>query len=227
MQLTYAPKAWGSEKASWKAVIQLNLIRSVNTILDTLNAHLTSHTPSPTSTLLPRRVMSPPPAPSSDDPFASPTPVVEIASEKKSYLLKLSLRLAPLRQVEMDLKARLGDGTEELTEADVVHQSLSLATSPFDDPPSPTSASPPRISPRPSREVVVRSHLAWKLRERQRKKKEKPGSRPSSSESNESDATTEVLAGCAEDMSALWADATVQEVINATGLLESLGDSAE
>ncbi|KAH9067983.1 G-alpha-domain-containing protein [Lactarius deliciosus] len=35
-QMSYAPKAWEEERMSWRAIIHLNLIRSVNTILDAL-----------------------------------------------------------------------------------------------------------------------------------------------------------------------------------------------
>ncbi|KDQ53612.1 hypothetical protein JAAARDRAFT_39301 [Jaapia argillacea MUCL 33604] len=50
-QINYAYRAWSEERASWRAVIQLNLVRSVNTILDILSKEMTpSSVPSsPTS----------------------------------------------------------------------------------------------------------------------------------------------------------------------------------
>ena len=214
MQITYAPKAWALEKASWKAVIQLNLIRSINTILDALATHL-ANVPQPS-----RRVASPPPSPpspvSDDDAFAGPP--VQFSSEKRNFLLKLSLRLAPLRQVEIDLKARLGDGTEEVTEANAAAQDM--AASPFDDP-------QPRVSPRPSKEIVVRSHSVWKTKEKERKAKDRGSFRPTAGADADRDCATEVLAGCAEDMVALWTDAVVRDIVDGRGIVRGLGDSAE
>ncbi|EMD34541.1 heterotrimeric G-protein alpha subunit [Gelatoporia subvermispora B] len=39
-QLAFARRAWQAERASWRAVIQLNLIRSVNTVLDVFTDEL-------------------------------------------------------------------------------------------------------------------------------------------------------------------------------------------
>ncbi|KAF5362698.1 hypothetical protein D9758_011741 [Tetrapyrgos nigripes] len=39
-RLTYSRSEWDAEKTSWRTVIQLNLIRSINTILDTLQAEI-------------------------------------------------------------------------------------------------------------------------------------------------------------------------------------------
>ncbi|TDL27760.1 G-alpha-domain-containing protein [Rickenella mellea] len=39
MQLTCAPKKWAAERGAWRVVIQLNLVRSVNVILDELGRH--------------------------------------------------------------------------------------------------------------------------------------------------------------------------------------------
>lgn len=217
MQITYAPKAWAVEKASWKAVIQLNLIRSVNVIIDALSASLTP-TPSPSTR---SRVASPPPEPpSDDDPFTSTAGTVQVPSDQRSHLLKLSLRLAPLRQVEIDLKARLGDGTNEITEVDAAFQAMTA--SPFDDPPQ-------KISPRPSKEFTVRSHQAWKRKEKERKEKDRASFRPSAGGAGDSDRdiTSEVLAGCAEDMIALWEHHIVREVVEHGGADKMLGDSAE
>ncbi|TFY59969.1 hypothetical protein EVJ58_g5438 [Rhodofomes roseus] len=33
-QLTFAPQAWAAERASWRAVVQLNLVHSINFVLD-------------------------------------------------------------------------------------------------------------------------------------------------------------------------------------------------
>lgn len=95
--MTYARAAWKQERASWRAVIQLNIIRSVVTILETLEAEMDDPT---------------------DDEFMEdasgcsipgsqpPVPLTE-----KHQLLKL--RLGPLRRVETDLRRRLGAGADE------------------------------------------------------------------------------------------------------------------
>lgn len=207
MQLTYAPKAWVAERATWRAVTQLNLIRTVNAILDALAADLAS--PSP-------------PASSAGEP--SPCAPLTVPADRKQAFAKLKLRLAPLRQVEVDLKARLGAGTEEVTEA-ASHLSLSsddghegLMATPFDGTAYHTSSDSPSSSPSRrrgahAREIVVRSHKAWKekvsatrlggSREREREGRDRDRDR---------DSATEVLAGCREDMVALWGDAVVREV---------------
>lgn len=218
MQLTYAPKAWVLEKASWRAVIQLNLIRSINAILDALAVHLTGPA-QPAQSI--RRVTSPPPSPTSeDDTFTNIAPRVQIPPEKRNFLLKLKLRLTPLRRVEIDLKARLGAGTDEVTEANSGFQPMTA--SPFDDPPH-------TVSPRPSRELIVRSHQFWKSREKERKEKDRSSFRPTSAGATDAarDSATDVLAGCEEDMLSLWSDPFVRDLADKMGLLQALGDSAE
>ncbi|KAJ3526907.1 hypothetical protein NM688_g8198 [Phlebia brevispora] len=221
MQLTYAPRAWEQEKASWRAVIQLNLVRSINVILDALALRLAatpaSSRKSSMSPISPSsgRFMSPPPSPTlEDNPYSS---MGSIPSERRNHLLKLRLRLAPLRQVEVDLKARLGDGTNELTELNI--GSEPLFASPFDDAPA--------ISSRPSKEVTVRSHQSFKDKERDRKTKNRTSLRQTPTGVDvDRDPVSDVLAGCADDMVTLWEDSVIQDLVDA-GALESLGDSAK
>ena len=42
IQRIQAPETWAAERASWRIVIQLNLVRAVNTILDILSTELTT-----------------------------------------------------------------------------------------------------------------------------------------------------------------------------------------
>ncbi|KAF8200745.1 guanine nucleotide binding protein, alpha subunit [Pholiota molesta] len=51
-QMTYAQKSWSEERLSWKAVILLNLVRSVNIMTDILESHLDMTTLSSTSRIL-------------------------------------------------------------------------------------------------------------------------------------------------------------------------------
>jgi len=83
-QLLFAPKSFYAEVEAWKAVIHLNLVRSVNFILDLLEdprSPSTEHRRSPSATASRER--------SSND------------------LRFLKMRLAPLRQVEQMLSRRL------------------------------------------------------------------------------------------------------------------------
>ncbi|KAL5495940.1 hypothetical protein ACEPAI_1404 [Sanghuangporus weigelae] len=102
-QLTYARKAWQEERDSWRAVIQLNLLRSVNTILDILQREMTGsgYISSPTS------------SDSEDEDEQHDSTHLQFTEMHK--LLKL--RLAPLRRVQKDLECRLGSGAEEPTDA--------------------------------------------------------------------------------------------------------------
>ncbi|KAF8886520.1 guanine nucleotide binding protein, alpha subunit [Infundibulicybe gibba] len=86
-QLMYEPKAFRTERASWRAVIQLNIVRSIHLILEAMGrAQANAHTPS-----------------GSELPQLTPD------------LLKLKMRLAPLLQVEEVLTRRITPGgVEEL-----------------------------------------------------------------------------------------------------------------
>ncbi|EIM81854.1 G-alpha-domain-containing protein, partial [Stereum hirsutum FP-91666 SS1] len=50
LQMTYAPAAWARQRASWRAVIQLNLIHSINLILDILASVASTPSASSSST---------------------------------------------------------------------------------------------------------------------------------------------------------------------------------
>jgi guanine nucleotide-binding protein subunit alpha len=83
--MQYSRETWLDERSSWRAIIQLNLIRSVVTLLDLVGDAL------------------------SDSYFdASLLPLTE-----KHRLLRL--RLAPLRGVQQDLQRRLGAAAIEET----------------------------------------------------------------------------------------------------------------
>ncbi|KAH9852465.1 G-alpha-domain-containing protein [Lenzites betulinus] len=93
-QIQFAPGALRAESDAWRAVIHLNLVRTVNFILDVLTRPSTAATPmslggdaSPTSTTFPRR-LSATPQPNSD-------------------LRRFKLALSPLRQVERILATHL------------------------------------------------------------------------------------------------------------------------
>jgi guanine nucleotide-binding protein alpha-1 subunit len=82
--MTYAREEWKRERLSWRAVIQLNLIRSIVTILDLVQGAL--------------------------DNIASAPPSI---ANNVTSLQVLLLRLKPLRTVKKDLMQALGRGARE------------------------------------------------------------------------------------------------------------------
>jgi guanine nucleotide-binding protein subunit alpha len=86
-QLLFAPKSFHAEVGAWKAVIHLNLVRSVNFVLDVLQDPSPSRPPS--SAGLPR------------SPNGQPN-----SNQLANDLRFLTMRLAPLRQVEHMLTRR-------------------------------------------------------------------------------------------------------------------------
>jgi hypothetical protein len=85
--MKYARSAWEQERKSWRSVIQLNVLQSVNTILDILNARMGGCF-----------------FPEDDDEFDSDI-ARTLRFTDKHQLLKL--RLAPVRRIETDLQRRL------------------------------------------------------------------------------------------------------------------------
>ncbi|KII91425.1 hypothetical protein PLICRDRAFT_507933 [Plicaturopsis crispa FD-325 SS-3] len=112
-RMQYTPAAWKAERASWRAVVQLNLVHSVNIILHALHAEMTG-----------QQVAS---DDGEDDSVPAPTAdeAAELKFTEKHDLLKLRLR--PLADIERDLKRKLGASAEELRE-----RSNSQSATPFD-----------------------------------------------------------------------------------------------
>lgn len=92
--MTYARRSWAEQRDSWKSVIFLNLARSVNAIVDVLVDELG---------IITNGIYS-----GQEDAVPS-TPHVGLTEYHKS----LTLKLAPLRQIERDLKLLLGPGSSE------------------------------------------------------------------------------------------------------------------
>ncbi|KAJ7628582.1 heterotrimeric G protein alpha subunit [Roridomyces roridus] len=108
-RMQYARDAWEHERAGWRAVVQLNIIRSIITILEIIEAEMSGNTP----------------LEDDDAPRRFSDSAADVFTDNHRLLM---IRLAPLRGVEMDLKRRLGAGAEP------VHPSLPMAATPFDDP---------------------------------------------------------------------------------------------
>ncbi|KAG0698709.1 guanine nucleotide binding protein, alpha subunit [Suillus ampliporus] len=112
-QLMNSPKAFRLERASWRAVIQLNVVQSIHAILDLMSrAHSSAHSTSSNH-------MSRPPSPSN-------TPQKDYPPLNAEHL-KLKMRLAPLLQVEAALmKKLLPQGHVQLSKLANPAQSLPL-----------------------------------------------------------------------------------------------------
>ncbi|KAJ7481634.1 heterotrimeric G protein alpha subunit [Mycena latifolia] len=108
-RMQYARDAWEKERPGWRAVVQLNIIRSIILILEIIEAEMNGNVPFEEDEA-PRRF--------SDT-------AADVFTDKHRLLM---IRLAPLRGVETDLKRRLGAGAEP------VHPSLPMSATPFDDP---------------------------------------------------------------------------------------------
>ncbi|KAF9528505.1 guanine nucleotide binding protein, alpha subunit [Crepidotus variabilis] len=99
-QMTYARKAWIEERSSWKAVILLNLVRSVNIVADILAEELDDDAE------VIQEISS-----RSTTPSVSP----KLTEKHRSTIL----RLGPLRQIEKDLKLHLGAGSTEVNDSPI------------------------------------------------------------------------------------------------------------
>jgi len=197
--MKYARAAWNQERASWRAVIQLNLLRSILSIVETLQAEIDDEpiTSRPLSPLdmnadaLLRRSLDT--TPSEVEAALQPLP---IPLTEKHHILKL--RLGPLRRVERDLQSRLGAaGTEELAGygVGVLGEDAS------------GSVSPTTAARKGSREFVVRG---WKDALGGWMKNAKTAG---DGEHPTVDDATEVIASCREDMKALWTDEAIKSVL--------------
>ena len=196
-QLTFSPNAWREERLAWRAVIQLNLVRSVNAILDTLAAEMAAIGTSPPSSPRARPV---PDTPRPADPETQSSDEPQFTANHS--LLKL--RLAPLKHVEADLRRRLGAATDEVTSA---NPSETLLATPFD---LPSGSAPPVYS-----EFGVRAHRSW----RDVLHASLPGSsKDDRREKRDRDNATDVIAGCREDINALWKDEAVRHMLQLRGM---------
>ncbi|KAF8878754.1 G-protein alpha subunit-domain-containing protein [Infundibulicybe gibba] len=118
LKMKYAPMAWKQERALWRPVIQLDLLRSVITIIEALQAEadsqsLSSSCSTPQSSM-PPNYPHPDSPPSSLGTTGSLAPPVHEASLPADEHQPLKLRLDLLRRVEGDLKRLLGARTEEV-----------------------------------------------------------------------------------------------------------------
>ncbi|TFK49487.1 G-alpha-domain-containing protein [Heliocybe sulcata] len=103
-QLSFTPKAFKAESGAWRAVIHLNLVRSVNFILDLLSANPQfAISSSPASVIVTGfDVLGISQSPDSQ-PGTLTGPIIEPTDE----LRRLKMRLSPLKRVEEMLSKRI------------------------------------------------------------------------------------------------------------------------
>jgi guanine nucleotide-binding protein subunit alpha len=188
--MRFSKDEWELERDGWRSVVQLNVVRSITTIIRVVEAEINGE----------HHMVD------SDDEQSVVT--VESAASDLKFSDRhqlLMIRLAPLQGVEAELKRRLGAGTEPV-------QATSMSATPFD--------APQEYRPRRKRlpEFAVRS---WKevIESEQRAPQIGDGSA-----SSDADLPTITIAGCKDDMKALWHDKAVQQALKRRKLL--LPDSA-
>ncbi|KAI0945150.1 hypothetical protein AcV7_001765 [Taiwanofungus camphoratus] len=222
LQLAFAPRAWAAERASWRAVVQLNLVRAINVILDAL-AHEMACV-APPSAPAARPYTSPTARPSerslTPTPAAADDPVLVFTS--KHALLKL--RLAPLRHVEADLKARLGAASCERTPDDPILPAAAAAAA-YSQSTSPTAHDICLYANRSWRDALNRQGTTKRVgHHRRRGSSADPVPRTNDDAPQgggppaDDDDATEVIAECAQDMQALWEDDTVRAMLTKRGI---------
>ncbi|KAI0830330.1 G-alpha-domain-containing protein [Trametes gibbosa] len=194
-QLAYCRDQWEIERASWRTVIQLNLVRGINTILDLLAKELAGaqdHGLGDDSDV--SDVESPPSPPSRS---GKPRPPKELHFGGKHRLLKL--RLAPLRTVQRDLEMRIG-----------IHAGADVHDVISSEPGSPVLGS----SGRKPQEFFVRSATSWKELH-SRMPSDGTNTKIQDAQTRE---TADIIAGCAEDMKTIWNDPAVREMLIRKGV---------
>ncbi|ESK89094.1 putative g-protein alpha subunit [Moniliophthora roreri MCA 2997] len=157
LRMAYAKEEWLREKASWRAVIQLNLIRSISVILETLRAEIEDtpyvDEPDPQSETpnqvvgqqSPDFALASPVSPVSTNSGSSGSSGASEAYDPRIIQEELALRkrdveekyhdlrdqLSRLKAVEMDLKRVLGAGTEEVTSMEMDDEKTEVFVRPW------------------------------------------------------------------------------------------------
>jgi len=194
--MQYAKDTWNAERDSWKAVIQLNLVRSIITIVETIQSDMNGEP------------LSVPPLGSvhsgqSQNSFnVGGDSQDSSTSDSAQYPLLdgghqlLAMRLGPLRRVEADLKRRLGSEAEN----EVDNSAVGISELDLDYVSS--RAFRREFGVRRLKDALEHSMIVV------------PKSRTSHSvDSEEIDEITDILCRCREDMKALWTDSVVRIVL--------------
>ncbi|KAH9851284.1 G-alpha-domain-containing protein [Lenzites betulinus] len=194
-QLAYCQDQWEVERASWRTVIQLNLVRGINTILDLLAKELAGAPDHAVGDDSDVSDMEGPPSPLSRS--GKPRAPKELHFSARHRLLKL--RLAPLRTVQRDLEMRIG-----------IHAGADVHDVISSEPSSPVLGS----NGRKQQEFFVRSATSWKQLH-SRMPSDGGNTKIQDAQIRE---TADIIAGCAEDMKAIWNDPVVREMLVRKGV---------
>jgi hypothetical protein len=160
-------------------------------------------------------------SPSSDRSY-SPSPFVSPEPDDKPLQFSgsqkvLSLRLAPLQQIQKDLETTLGASATEPTPSGTPFLTTSVFTILDND------SIPERV---PSPEFCVRSNCGWKSA--LNKVRLPTGKHHGDRHSNEADRAKslkrgseicDVIVSCKDDIKALWADRTIQTLLKKRDLV--------
>lgn len=183
--MRFARAEWEKERNGWRSVVQLNVVRSIITIQNVIEAEMNGDAH----------------ADSEDDQAAFNDNNEVKALKFTDHHQLLMIRLAPLRGVETELRRRLGAGSE------LVPPGLNpMIATPFDIPSRNQLRQKPEVSVPSWKDVLD------------------PSGRPGEKSTKTGDAATSVLAGCKEDMKALWEDKAVHLALKRRRL--QLPDSA-
>ncbi|KAH9852509.1 G-alpha-domain-containing protein [Lenzites betulinus] len=191
-QLMNTPKAFRAERASWRAVVQLNVVRSIRVILEAMAEAQAYHATTYSGPNTPVRTHAP-------DLFhsASSSSLKRPPPPLSPEHLKLKLRLAPLVQVEETLIRRLtpaGSGELEATQLRALGGGASHADR----------------ARALDREVAVNSQFAWKgVFHRMIGRTSQDGD----GELTDPDDPAGILHACAEDMITLWNDPVIRGLL--------------
>ncbi|KAF8893912.1 guanine nucleotide binding protein, alpha subunit [Infundibulicybe gibba] len=183
-QLINSPKAFRTERASWRAVVQLNVVRSVRLILDAMSEAQAYSTRSSSSPLSSR---SPSPTSSQEYPPLSPEH------------LRLKMRLLPLQQVEEALLRRLTPAGS--SEFEATHL-------------SPVTNLPYSSRSATVKEVAVNSTAQWKGAFSRLLSTTRTSFESSQDiDFDDPNDPGVILHACSEDMVRLWNDPTVKALL--------------
>ncbi|KAF7981958.1 hypothetical protein HWV62_30757 [Athelia sp. TMB] len=209
-QLAYAYQAWADDLLSWRPVIFLNLVRSINKILHIVANELDVGDQLPTPT------HSQPPSPLTSHVSSSSrislSELAEASRRRKASsgsgvlaarddLKLLSMRLSPLVHVQRDLEVQVGAGSTEVVLAPSAPAADADAT--------------PFLRARANPEFAVRT--SWIDALARLRTRASLGGERRVSERRLAEAMG-ILAGCAADMEALWGDAGVRAVLARRGV---------
>jgi len=189
--MQFARDTWLEERSSWRAVIRLNLVRSINHILDLLANELALRQ-SPSQS--PGRLATT----SAATPYQGRSNGDHSQPKFNEHHRVLRLRLTPLKNVERDLERRLGAISQEVSpgpQSEAFTEALPL---------------PPRSS-----EAYVQSRDGWRsaLAKIRPRRPDDENSRAAETRARKDAELAEVISGCAEDMRALWEDPAVRELL--------------